>query len=128
MPRRLSDQERIWRSVPESDVIRDVLDYVARRRGYAWRQNTGAGLFRNPGSSVERYVQFAERGACDIIAVVPRRSGGAVVLFIECKTELGKQSEDQIAWQAEVEMAGGNYFVVRPSTWKETIDAAVGVL
>src|SRR4051812_7503428 len=103
--RRLSDQDRIWRTVPERDVVSGVLHYVARRGGYAWRQNTGSSTFTNKGSSKVRYVQFGEKGAADIIAVFPGssvRGGIADVFFIECKTETGKQSEEQVAWQAEI--------------------------
>lgn len=128
MPRRLTDQERLWRSIPESDVVRAVLDYVARLRGYAWRQNTGGGYFQNRNGKRDYYVQFAEKGACDIIAVIPHSSGGGVALFIETKTELGKQSQEQRDWQANIEAAGGTYLLVRPSSWQEQIDRALGVL
>lgn len=127
MSRRLTTQERIWRSVPESDVVRCVLDYVARLRGYAWRQNTGGGYFQNRKGGRDYYVQFAEKGACDIIAVIPHPGGGGVALFIETKTELGKQSPEQRDWQASIEAAGGRYVVCRPSNWQAVIDAAVGV-
>lgn len=126
--RRLTDQERLWRTVPESDVVRAVLDYVARLGGYAWRQNTGGGYFQNRQGGKQYYVQFAEKGACDIIAVVPHPSGGGVALFIETKTELGKQSDEQRDWQAQIEAAGGVYLLVRPSNWEDVITSAVGVL
>lgn len=125
MSRRLTDQERIWRTVPESHVVRDVLGYVQHLGGYAWRQNTGGGYFQNRKGGKEYYVQFAEKGACDIIGVVPHPSGGGIALFIECKTETGKQSPEQIAWQHEIESRGGAYIICRPSTWQEVIDATL---
>ena len=47
-------------------------------------------------------------GVSDVIAVLPNR-----VLFLEFKTEVGKQSEKQKKFQAEVEALGFEYFLVR---------------
>lgn len=123
MSRRLTDQERVWRSIPESHVVRNVLGYVHALGGYAYRQNTGSGFFRNPGSDKERFVRFSEKGAADIVAVLP----GCGAFFVECKDERGKQSDEQAAWQKAVERAGGRYLLVRPSTWQCVIDEARGV-
>lgn len=118
--RRLTDQERLWRSVPESQVVRDVINYLFMRGWLAWRNNTGGGRFQNKGSDVVRYVQFSTPGAADVFAL---RNGR--FLAVEAKTETGKQSEDQQMWQQSIEANGGVYVLVRPSNYMEAIDAAI---
>lgn len=119
MSRRLTPQERIWRTVPESDVVRAVLDYAHRRGGYGYRQNSGAVIAEYKGK--KRIIRYGEPGASDTVLVV---NG---VYFVECKDELGKQSDEQKAWQAQIEQAGGVYLLVRPSTWQQVLDAALDI-
>lgn len=118
MSKRLSDQERIWRTVPESDVVRAVLDYAHRRGGYAYRQNSGAIVATYKGK--KRIIRYGEPGASDTVLIV---NG---VFFVECKDELGKQSDEQKAWQAQIEQAGGVYLLVRPSDWETVLSEAIG--
>lgn len=126
--KRLTPQEQSWRRVPERDVISAVLHYCQVRGAYAWRNNTGSVVAEYKGKT--RFIQYGEKGSPDIIAVFPGsslRDGVADVLFIECKTETGTQSDEQKAWQAEIEQRGGVYVVCRPSQYQETIDAALGL-
>lgn len=118
--RRLTDQERLWRTVPESDVVRAVLDYAARHGGYGYRQNSGAVVSEYKGKT--RMIRYGERGASDTVLVI-----GGGVFFVECKDELGKQSDEQKAWQDQIEQAGGRYLLVRPSNWEQVLDAALGL-
>jgi hypothetical protein len=118
MSRRLTDQERMWRSVPESDVVRAVLDYAHRMGGYGYRQNSGAIVSEYKGK--KRFIRYGEPGASDTVLII-----GGVTIFAECKDELGKQSDEQRDWQAQIEAAGGVYVVCRPSSWQETIDRAL---
>lgn len=112
--RRLSDQDRLWRSVPESDVVRAVLDYAHRLGGYGYRQNSGAIVSEYKGK--KRFIRYGEPGASDTVLIIH-----GVVIFCECKDETGKQSDEQKAWQAEIEAAGGVYVVARPSNWQAVI-------
>lgn len=121
MSKRLSDQERLWRSVPESDVVRAVLDYAHRSSGYGYRQNSGAIVSEYKGK--KRVIRYGEPGASDTVLII-----AGCTLFVECKDELSKQSEEQQAWQAQIEAAGGRYLLVRPSNWQEVIDAALSVV
>lgn len=116
--RRLTDQERLWRTVPESDVLRSVLDYAARLGGYGYRQNSGVIVATYKGK--ERMIRYGERGASDTVLVIR-----GVTIFCECKDELGKQSDDQKAWQEQIERAGGVYVVARPSNWQQVIDTTL---
>jgi hypothetical protein len=120
--RRLTDQERLWRSVPESQVLHAVLDYAARLGGYGYRQNSGAVISEYKGK--RRFIRYGEPGASDTVLVFPH--GGGVVIFCECKDETGKQSPEQQAWQAAIESAGGRYVLVRPSNWEQVLSEAIG--
>lgn len=117
MSARLTDQERIWRSVPESDVLRSVLEY-ANSIGYGYRQNSGAVVSEYKGK--KRFIRYGEPGASDTVLVIR-----GVTIFCECKDETGKQSPEQKAWQAQVEEAGGVYVVARPSNWQAVIDREI---
>lgn len=119
MARRLSDQERLWRSVPESDVLRSVLDYAHRLGGYGYRQNSGAIVSEYKGK--KRFIRYGEPGASDTVLII-----GGGVFFVECKDEIGKQSDEQKAWQAAIEAAGGRYLLVRPSTWEQVLATEAG--
>jgi len=49
----------------------------------------------------------ARKGICDSIAVKDGR-----VLFIEYKTERGKQSPYQVEFQKQIELHGGTYWLI----------------
>ena len=55
-----------------------------------------------------RYVSFGLRGSADILAVADGK-----FYAIECKSDSGRQSPQQRAYQARVEASGGVYLVVR---------------
>lgn len=106
---------------PESGVLKACLDLLAVHKIWHCRMNTGAvkdGI---------RFFRFGKKGMADILAV-PRLSlehnanpfanvSGtawfATPLWIEAKADRGKQTEDQIAFEKEVSMAGHHYLVVR---------------
>lgn len=124
MSARLTDQQRYWRTVPESDVLRAVLDFAARSGGYGYRQNSGAIVSEYRGK--KRFVRYGEPGCSDAVLILPRPGGGGVVIFVETKTETGKQSDEQKAWQQQVEAAGGRYVLARPSNWLQVLKQAIG--
>lgn len=97
------------------------MEYIERRGGYCLRLNTGAVMAEYQGR--KRFIRFAEPGAPDAIAII---SGG--VLFLETKTETGKQSPEQVVWQQEVERRGGRYLLLRPSNYVELLDGALGAV
>ncbi len=39
------------------------------------------------------------------------------VVYIECKSEKGKQSPEQIEWEMAIRASGAEYFLFRPSDW-----------
>lgn len=87
----------------ESEVLTAVLEYLAVKRIFHWRNNTGAFPTVSGG-----FVRFGQKGSPDIIAVVRGRFIG-----IECKSSKGKLSESQEEWKDGLEQAGGKYVVAR---------------
>jgi hypothetical protein len=47
-------------------------------------------------------------GVSDVIAIMPNR-----VIFLEFKTEIGKQSEKQKHFQKDIEALGYEYYIIR---------------
>lgn len=85
----------------ETALVRAVLDALDARGIWAWRTN--AGVFGS------RHIRGAPEGTPDILGVLP----GGGLFGIECKTEKGKQSEAQRAWQAKAEAIGVRYGLAR---------------
>ena len=95
----------------EAGLIRDVLEYLAIRKIWAYRQNTGT--LRGASGKL---VRFGSKGCPDIIArLKPTGSnrGSGRVLWIECKSKTGKLSEAQEAWRAKAEKHGDVFIVAR---------------
>jgi hypothetical protein len=98
-------QERVKRrKVPvirqsEADVLDECKDVLERHPKVAlwWRQNTGAVKID------ERYVKFSFKGASDLMGMSTR---GRFVAC-ECKATGKKADDDQAAFLANVNKAGG---------------------
>lgn len=78
---------------PESEVLSQVRQYLRTLGWYVIRIQQGMG---------------AHRGVSDLICVRDGR-----VVFLECKTAKGKQSEHQQTFQREIELRGGEYRIAR---------------
>ena len=87
----------------ETDIQAAICDYLAMRRVFHWRNNTGA--MRAPSGG---FYRFGTPGSPDIIAV---RDGRAICL--EVKTGTGKLSEDQEEFRSRALKAGAQHEVVR---------------
>lgn len=87
----------------ESDIIAAIMQYLAHRKVFFWRQNTGAFT-----DARGHFYRFSVSGAPDIIVVKYGRCIG-----IEAKTRHGKQSEAQKTFQKQLEQAGGLYILAR---------------
>ncbi|MDA3940494.1 MAG: hypothetical protein PF693_14485 [Spirochaetia bacterium] len=81
----------------ESDLIREVSSYIKVKGYFIHRTNTG----RRGG------VSYGTKGSGDFTGLLP--SGRYIA--IECKGDNGKQSEDQILFQTEVEKNNGLYIL-----------------
>lgn len=95
----------------ESAIVRQILDWLAAERIFAFRLNTSATkigdrFFRSHGLGP---------GAADILAL-PKANHRVLSLmpaWIEVKTSTGRQSPEQINFQAFVEEMGHKYLLAR---------------
>ena len=92
----------------ESVLVRIILKYLGARNIVAWRSNTGASVYEHNGR--RRFVRYGVRGSADIHAIDP--NNGRIVC-IECKSDKGKQSEDQFQFQLDIERSLGIYILAK---------------
>ncbi len=109
----------------ESDVIRVINDYlqIQRNQGKLMfiRNNTGA-IPIEAGKNKRRYIRFGDKGSPDFLVWIPSAKWAYEAdmgvdylrsIAIEAKSDIGKQSKDQIKWQADFEKLGGEYYIAR---------------
>lgn len=88
----------------ERSIQNDILRrYGTDRRLRLWRANVGSARFGR------QVVQFGVPGQADLTGIIP----GGRRLEIEVKSEAGRQSRDQKAWQTLIERFGGLYILAR---------------
>ena len=85
--------------VKESEVQKQILEYLALKRVFHYRNNSGAFV-----DSQKHFYRFGALGSPDIICVINGQFVG-----IEVKALKGKQSEHQKEFQRKLEAAGGKY-------------------
>lgn len=91
--------------VKETDIQMAICDYLALKKHFFWRQNSvpvfSEGRFR-------AMSKYAKNGVPDIIVV---KDGWFIGL--EVKTQQGRISSAQEAFEKGVKEAGGEYYIVR---------------
>ena len=98
---------------PESSILRACLDILSVHRIWHMRMNTGAVKLER------RFVRFSRPGTADILATVQIRLPldsmriTLAVLWLECKSSIGRQSPAQRQFQLEVESSGHIYLLIR---------------
>lgn len=101
------------RGASEREVQNDILRATART-ALLWRNNAGKWFnVPNPCPACAlkgRWIQGAPAGSPDLIGLV-RGSGKA--LAIECKSETGKQRQEQVDFEVSWRKAGGIYVLAR---------------
>lgn len=100
----------------ESEIQRDILDYLAKRQVFHYRQNTGAFV-----DSKNHFYRFGSKGSPDIVCIIGGRYVG-----LEVKTPKGKLSPDQAEFHRQIIKAGGIVFTVR--SLDEAIEAVEDAL
>lgn len=104
----------------ERDIQRLILDWLAAQKIWHIRLNTGAMSGAHKGK--RWFVRFGKPGMADILIVgsCPVSIAGenrirywSQVAWVEVKAPKGVQSEDQKAFQKEVEAAGMTYILAR---------------
>lgn len=90
----------------ERAILADILLAIGNRQDLrVWRNNSGA-LKDAQG----HLIRFGLPGSADILGIL-KPTGR--FLAIECKTEIGKQSDLQKAFQRMIESHGGLYILAR---------------
>lgn len=108
---------------PESVILAKVHQALAATgRVILWRNNTGALPAVGRGGRTYPMRYGLGVGGADLVGIL-KPTGRFFAL--ECKTQRGKQTHEQLAWQRAVECAGGFYRVVRSQEEAlEALDAA----
>jgi hypothetical protein len=87
--------------VLEKDIQDSILEYLAVKRILAWRNNTGAGIFKGKEGGKDRFIRFSRPGASDIFAI-----HNGTFYAIEVKRPGKPLSPDQEKFFSEVRGAG----------------------
>jgi hypothetical protein len=95
------------RAVPlESEIQKAILEWLAWKHVFHYRQNTGTFVFPETATSKRRFFKAGATGAPDIACVIKGQYVG-----IECKRPGSKQSPAQREFQKRLEEAGGRYLL-----------------
>lgn len=86
----------------ESETQKAILDYLALKKIFAWRNNTGAQIIRNADGST-RFLRFGKKGSADILGIMP----DGKFLAIEVKGKKGVVSLDQTNFLVEIKRNNG---------------------
>lgn len=105
----------------EADLKRTVTEYldILQNQGKLVWLRLNAGDFIEVRGNTRRRIKGCPAGTADIQVIVKWWPQGAPnkwetrVVFIELKSEKGKQSPEQGAFQKIVEAQGASYFIVR---------------
>lgn len=99
---------------PEGAILKSILEYLAVCGVWSMRINTGAIASEYKGRT--RFHRYGRPGCADILAIYAGKMSemdGLTILWIEVKTEKGRQSDLQKLFQAEVEAEGHTYLIAR---------------
>ena len=95
----------------ESDIQRQIMDYLAAKGILAFRMNAGAMKLE------KRFVRFGVPGMADVLACPELMCDDGDhrphFCWIEVKAENGQQGELQKSFQAQVESHGHQYVLAR---------------
>ena len=111
----------------ENDTQRAILDYLAARHILAFRMQVGA--FSSEYKGKQRFMRVGTPGMADILAfdreLIDVGAGSidcVIPIWIEVKSAIGKQSELQKSFQAQVEAEGHKYIIAQSI---ENVEAAL---
>lgn len=86
----------------EKEIQKQIIEYLQFKNIFHYRNNTGT-FSNNKGG----FYSFGAVGSPDVICVID-----GIYIGLEVKKPGGKQSENQKAFQKNLEAAGGKYFLV----------------
>ncbi len=79
------------RHIKESDVQKQILDYLILRKLMVWRNNNTPVFDARIKGGFRRQSKYTPKGVPDIVGILP----GGKALFIEVKSPTGKVSPEQ---------------------------------
>jgi len=112
VPKRLTDEERAWRAVPEKQLQARILADARKHGWLAYHFGDSRKMVRRG----HRYVPVGDRDAWgfpDTVIVHPKHG----VVFIEVKKELGKLEPKQIEARDGLLEAGARWYLLKPSNY-----------
>lgn len=92
----------------ENAVTAELKQYLALKGAYVVRVQSGMVHVAQPGAKRGYYMHLAPKGTADLLGVYKGRA-----IAVEAKTDDGKQSPEQRAFQQAWEKAGGKYVIAR---------------
>ena len=87
----------------ELDIQKAILDYLALKGRFFWRNNSGAFKTERGG-----FVRFGAEGSPDIFVLTE----GGFLVQLEVKNAKGRQSPAQKEWEIRSKALGAEYYVV----------------
>jgi len=90
--------------IKETQIQTAICDYLAHKKLFFWRQNTG-GMFRD--NRWFAMPKYSKKGIPDILLV---KDG--LFIGLEVKRPKGRQSDHQKAFEQECKKAGGQYYII----------------
>jgi hypothetical protein len=111
MAKRLTDEDKYYRSQSEWQFQNFVI---------ARAINNGWSYYHAPDNKPDKNGRVQSgivKGFPDLVLVK-----GAVLVFVELKTETGRISPEQTVWLARLAATGCETHIWRPSQWKEVND------
>lgn len=112
--------------IKEADILKAVknrLDWYERLGVVAYFDRLPAGKIQING----RWLQLGRNGISDLFALV-KTDDATIILFIETKTEIGRQSEDQKAFEQRVKYLKNVYYKIirHPKELDQLIELLTG--
>lgn len=103
-------------------ILQSAIVEMAHVLGYPKVAHFRPALMKIHGALVYRTPVSADgKGYPDLNIV-----GKGRVIYIECKSEKGKQSPEQLEWELAIRASGAEYYLFRPSDWaNDTIQKAL---
>lgn len=105
---RMEQVRNLRKSALEKDVQKAILQFLALKKIWAIRQNTGAIAFQRRDGS-KGYLKAGVPGMADIQAW----TAGGHTIWIEVKSSNGKQTDDQKEFQRQAEKHNHVYILAR---------------
>ena len=112
--RRVKELRTPGEAISEAQLQQAIIE-LAHTLGWEKVAHFRPALMKVHGALVYRTPVAADgKGFFDLIMVNPRQ---VRIIAIECKSEKGKQSQEQKEWEHVWREAGGEYYLWRPADW-----------